>query len=81
MSDQNEQLDRFQMMKMCISCRHYNSGHNECRRFPPVPVTYIEKRYDSYNHLIEYPTVIWSFPTVEANNPKCGEHVLEPRFG
>ncbi|QIG74015.1 hypothetical protein PP935_gp240 [Rhizobium phage RHph_N34] len=79
MTDQNEEKDRFEMQKMCISCRHYSSGHNECRRFPPVPVKYMHVQWDGYNK-VEFEDLAWMYPHLQVDHPKCGEHVLEPKF-
>ncbi|QIG71093.1 hypothetical protein EVB92_243 [Rhizobium phage RHph_I9] len=67
---------------MCISCRHYSSGHNECRRFPPVPVKYTNVLYEDNNGYdrVEFEDLAWMYPQLPADHPKCGEHVLEPKF-
>ncbi|QGZ14030.1 hypothetical protein PP939_gp104 [Rhizobium phage RL38J1] len=80
MSDPKTEADRFELMKMCISCEHYSSGHNECRRFPPVPVVYQNTRYDIYHNLVEYQDLMWMYPSIQVDHPICGEHVLRPNF-
>ncbi|QNH71967.1 hypothetical protein P9VFCI_014 [Rhizobium phage P9VFCI] len=81
MSDHEEvkEKDIWELRKCCISCEYYSSGHNECRRFPPVPVKYTSISFQGYDR-VENEALAWMYPNVEVDHPICGEHVMRPQF-
>jgi hypothetical protein len=57
---------------VCVSCKHFDPGHNRCLRFPPVSLKFTNVRFDGYDR-VEYEDNIWTYPTVDAESPRCGE--------